>query len=144
MPLLCNILEESENIQKSSTVTNITKFKKYVSELKSNNETICYKILNEDEEFENFFQIKKVRKLGEGGFGQVWEAYDKKKTPFALKLFVVEKNLTNERDYDLFINMIEEHQTLNKLSSPHIVYVYGIAYSFTKELTLLGIVEERI
>ena len=119
------------------------KFKEFIEDIKKGNEITLFEILDEDEEFTNFnfFQLKKIGKLGIGGFAEVWKVMDKKKIDFALKIFIEEKkHLQTEKELDSFINMFNEYQIIYNLRHPSIVHVFGLAYSLKNKT--LGIVEE--
>ena len=117
--------------------------KTYIQELRMKNEVICYEIVRENEEFQNFFQLKLVTKIGSGGFGEVWKVIDKLDQVFAVKFFIFKgsKELTF---LERFENMTKEHQIINKLNCDSIVRTMGITYSFSDYQPRLGIVEELL
>ncbi|MFC9326545.1 serine/threonine-protein kinase [Kitasatospora sp. NPDC057015] len=64
-----------------------------------------------------------VRKIGRGGFGVVWEAFDAKVgRPVAVKV-ISEENATDEREVRRFV---AEARTVGNLSHPHIVTLYDL------------------
>jgi len=119
------------------------KVREFIKDLKRNNDITLYEILEEGDEFKNFFQLKKKDQLGKGGFAQVWKAIDKKEQKFALKIFINSQKISQtETDIDSFMNMFTEYQIIYNLRHPSIVHVFGLAYSLKRNTITLGIVEE--
>ena len=112
-----------------------------MEELKNENDVVEYELIDENAEFSNFRQLKKTKKLGKGGYGQVWMAEDKMENKFAVKIFI-EEGSDNPTDFENFFNMFTEYQVISKLNDPSIIHVFGLACSFDNDLVTLGIVEE--
>jgi len=110
--------------------------------MKRNKEVMCYEILNNDDEFQNFFQLKKHKELGSGGFAKVYRAVDKLGQTFALKLFIDHQKYPIEEDVEKFTNMSQEQSIIYQLNCDHVVRILGIAYSFENNESSMGIVEE--
>jgi len=110
--------------------------------LKQNKEVMCYEILSNDEEFQNFFQLKILNKLGDGGFAQVYRAVDKLGQAYALKLFIERQKYPIEEDFDKFSNMCQEQSIIYQLNCDFVVRIFGIAYSFANNESSMGIVVE--
>ena len=118
------------------------RFRDYINNMKRNKEVMCYEILSDEDEFQNFFQLKIQNKLGSGGFAQVYRAVDKLGQAFALKLFIEHQKYPDEQDFDKFTNMCPKQSTIYQLNCDHVVRIFGIAYSFDNNESSMGIVEE--
>ena len=118
------------------------RFKDYSNDIKRKKELMCYEILENEAEFQNFFQLKIHEELGSGGFAKVYRAVDKLGQAFALKLFIEHQKFPDEADFNKFTNMCQEQSIIYQLNCDHVVRIFGIAYSFENNESTMGIVEE--
>jgi len=122
----------------------LMKIGSFIENEKMKHEYFVYEILDEKDDFSNPLQVKIKEKIGKGGYGTVWKAYDYIDNYYALKVFLDknEKDQITEEDLLRFKEMIKEKKNLRELKDENIIFIKGIAYSFGENNKLqLGIVE---
>ena len=91
---ILHFFKEKQGGQIMNDEENISKFKKYIKLLKDENEVTCYEILKEDEEFENFLQLKLVKSLVEGCY-HIFKVTNKLQQNLVLKCLLIHKTSRN-------------------------------------------------
>ena len=145
-----NSKTDIENVELTLNMTNdVTlgrignKIKEFINKQKNKKEFYVYEIINDSENFKNdLLQLKKIKKLGKGGFGEVFLSEDCFQNHFALKIFMnSQDNTLAEKDVESFKEMLKENSNLRVLRHKNIIDFKGIAYSLKNE-TVMGIVED--
>ena len=116
----------------------------FIEKEKKLHEYFVYEIMDDSMEFSAPLQIKIKEKIGKGGYGTVWKAYDYIGNEYALKIFLDKKETDQIEEEDLirFKEMIKEKMNLRDLKDENIIFIKGIAFSFGQNNKLqLGIVE---
>jgi len=88
-------------------------------------------------------ELKKLCKIGKGGFGIVWKAMDSLDDCYAMKIFLEKDNKDlDQNDLDSFKEIITELKNLLILKGiDNIMSITGIASNITKTKSVLGIVQ---